>query len=423
MSLLVSRSPIHSVLVRVPCEVNAVMGARMPEPADHRVGKRIAYYRSATRPKMTQQQLADAACIALGTIRKIERGERGVTETTLEAIAAALGVDPIHLRRDRTSAQTAVHDTLPSLSAAIAAYDVPGEGPSRPLPELGAAVTEASRWRLAAQYTRIARTLPHLLTELAHTFHSAPAHLRPRLAQLLVSAYRSADAVGYKFGALDLSARLVELMRWAVPEADDALLSASVAYVRTETFFAARAHSPGLRALEQALDEAPSPGTTNATAVKGALHMRASVIAGRARDAAAAGAHLDEARALAGRIPEGIYYGTAFGPDSVRVHEVSVAVSLGDDHANRALVAAQDWTPPANLPAERRSGFYIELARAQLWCGQPAHAFESLKAARLIAPQHTREHPWVREDAATLRRLKRADSEALTNFAEWCAAI
>ncbi|MEV6997521.1 hypothetical protein AB0N62_07435 [Streptomyces sp. NPDC093982] len=42
--------------------------------------------------------------------------------------------------------------------------------------------------------------------------------------------------------------------------------------------------------------------------------------------------------------------------------------------------------------------------------------------ARRIAPQHTREHPWVREDAATLRRLKRTDSESLTNFAEWCAA-
>ncbi|MEV6513525.1 helix-turn-helix transcriptional regulator [Streptomyces sp. NPDC051642] len=58
------------------------------------VGGRIAYYRSVVRPKMTQRQLADAACVALGTIRKIERGERGVTDATLEAIAQALGVDP-----------------------------------------------------------------------------------------------------------------------------------------------------------------------------------------------------------------------------------------------------------------------------------------------------------------------------------------
>lgn len=386
------------------------------------VGRRIAYYRSVIRPKMTQRQLADAACVALGTIRKIERGERGVTDATLEAIAHALGVDPTRLRADRGPALRAVHDALPALSAAIATYDVPDDGPTCSLISLRTAVDEAVTWRLGAQYTRIVRTLPDLITELARAYHQASAHERSELASLLVSAYRSADAVAYKSGARDLSARLVELMRWAAPESGDPLLAASVAYVRTETFFAARAHASGLRALEHALDSAPSPNEQCQIATRGALHMRAAVIAGRARDAAAAATHLTEARAFADQVTEGVYYGTAFGPDSVRIHEVSVAVSLGDEYVGRALTIANEWKPPLDLPAERRSGFYIELARAQLWSGLADDAFESLKAARRIAPQHTREHPWVREDAATLRRLKRADSEELTNFAEWCAA-
>ncbi|MEU1442862.1 helix-turn-helix domain-containing protein [Streptomyces mirabilis] len=386
------------------------------------VGKRIAYYRSVMRPKMTQQQLADAACVALGTIRKIERGERGVSDATLEALAAALGIDPSRLRVDRDPVHTRVHEAMPALSAAIATYDVPDDGPTRPLDELRTAVAEAARWRLAAQYTRIVRELPDLLAELARAYHEAPAHERHAPATLLVTAYRAADAVAFKFGAHDLSARLVELMRWATHGADDPLLTASVAYVRTETFFAARAHAAGLRALEQAIDSAPAANTAPAIAARGALHMRAAVIAGRARNATASETHLDEARALADQVSEAIYHGTAFGPDSVRVHEVSVAVSLGDDHVSRALTVARDWKPPADLPAERRSGFYIELARAQLWSGLTDHAFESLKVARQIAPQHTREHPWVREDAATLRRLKRADSETLTQFAEWCTA-
>ncbi|GHD71269.1 hypothetical protein GCM10010317_079780 [Streptomyces mirabilis] len=394
----------------------------MPVHANGGVGKRIAYYRSVMRPKMTQQQLADAACVALGTIRKIERDERGASDATLEALAAALGIDPSRLRVDRGPVHTRVHEAMPALSAAIATYDVPDDGPTRPLDELQTVVAEAARWRLAAQYTRIVRELPDLLAELARAYHEVPAHKRHRLATLLVTAYRAADAVAFKFGAHDLSARLVELMRWASPDADDPLLTASVAYVRTETFFAARAHASGLRALEQAIDSAPVPNTAPAIAARGALHMRAAVIAGRARNATASETHLDEARALADQVSESIYHGTAFGPDSVRVHEVSVAVSLGDDHVSRALTVARDWKPPADLPAERRSGFYIELARAQLWSGLTDHAFESLKVARRIAPQHTREHPWVREDAATLRRLKRADSETLTNFAEWCAA-
>ncbi|MFE0887146.1 helix-turn-helix domain-containing protein [Streptomyces rochei] len=394
----------------------------MPALRDGGVGRRIAYYRSVVHPKMTQQQLADAACVALGTIRKIERGERGVTDATLEAIADALGVDPARLRTDRGAAHTRVHDALPALSAAIAAYDLPDDGPTRPVRDLRAAVADAARWRLAAQYTRIVRALPELLTELARAYHAAPAEDRAEIAGLLVRAYRSADAVAYKFGARDLSARLIDLMRWAAPEASDPTLTATVAYVRTETFFAAQAHEAGLRALEQALDASPCPSATPAIAVRGALHMRAAVIAGRAHDDSAATRHLDEARAFADRVPEGVYWGTAFGPDSVRAHEVSVAVSLGNEHVTRALDVASGWKPPKELPAERRSGFYIELARAQLWSGLADDAFESLKVARHIAPQHTREHPWVREDAARLRRLKRADSETLTNFAEWCAA-
>lgn len=394
----------------------------MPALGKGGVGARIAYYRSVMRPKMTQEQLAVAANVSLGTVRKIERGERGVSDSTLEAIADALGVDPARLTTDRGAARTRVHDALPALSAAIAAYDVPDDGPVCPIDDLRSAVAAAARWRVAAQYTRIVRKLPDLLTDLARAYHAAPAHERPELAELLVSAYRSADAVAYKFGAHDLSARLVELMRWAAPEADSPLLAASVAYVRTETFFAARAHTAGLRALEHALDAAPAPCAAHEIAARGALHMRAAVIAGRARDASAADTHLNEARTLAGCVPEDVYSGTAFGPHSVRIHEVSVAVSLGGEHVGRALAVASEWKPPQGLPAERRSGFYIELGRAQLWSGLADDAFESLKVARHIAPQHTREHPWVREDAATLRRLKRADSETLTNFAEWCAA-
>ncbi|MDQ0990540.1 helix-turn-helix domain-containing protein [Streptomyces sp. V3I7] len=387
------------------------------------VGARIAYYRSVLRPKLTQQQLADAAHLSLGAVRKIERGERGVSNATLEAIADALGVDPSRLRADRGPAHTRVREALPALSAAIAAYDLPEEGPVRCLHELRTAVADTVRWRLAAQYTRIVRQLPDLLAELARAYDAAGPQTRPALAGLLVRGYRSADAIAYKFGAHDLSAQLVELMRWAAPKVEDPLLAASVAYVRTETFFAAHAYSSGLRALEQALDELPISDAPPAIAARGALHMRAAVVSGRARDASAAHTHLDQARRCADRVPEGVYCGTAFGRDSVRVHEVSVAVSLGDEHVVRALEVADGWKPPQEgLPAERRSAYYIELARAQLWSGRTDDAFASLQTARSIAPQHTREHPWVREDAATLRRLKRADAESLTNFAEWCAA-
>ncbi|MFD5490758.1 MULTISPECIES: hypothetical protein [Streptomyces] len=150
--------------------------------------------------------------------------------------------------------------------------------------------------------------------------------------------------------------------------------------------------------------------------------MRTAVVAARAGAADDAYNHLNDARTLAEGLPEGIYLGTAFEPSSVRIHEVAVAVSLGGDHIGQALDIARDWRPGEEIPAERRSGYWIEVARAQLWSGNPAEAFKSLKEARRHAPQHVREHPWAREDIERLRRIKRAD-ESLTSYAEWIGAV
>lgn len=172
--------------------------------------------------------------------------------------------------------------------------------------------------------------------------------------------------------------------------------------------------------LQSAIDRAPSPDDRPTRAAVGALHMRAAVVAGRMRDEATARIHLADAKELAGSVREGIYLGTAFGPSSFRVHEVAVAVELNDGPA--ALTAAREWKPPPELPAERRSHYYIDVARAQLWQNLGADAFESLRVARRIAPQHVREHPQVRETLRSLVRSQRSDREALLGFAEWAGA-
>ncbi|GGR61980.1 MULTISPECIES: helix-turn-helix domain-containing protein [Streptomyces] len=393
----------------------------MPTSTAIEVGRRIATFRRARR--MTQADLARAAFVSLATVKAIERGARSPSDDTLDSIAAALAVDPSRIITGSTRTNSRVHAFVPAISAAIAAYDIPADVPPLPLDQLAAEVAQLTEWRLAAQYARIAEHAPRLLTRSLTALHHCTGADRLRAAQLLAVTARSADAVAYKFGHWDLSARLVDLMRWAADQTEDRIAQATAAYVRTETFFAARAHVQGLTALERAIDASPIPIGRETTAARGALHMRAAVIAGRADDSEAAEHHLAEARRLGDTIPEADYDGTRFGPDSVRAHEVSVAVSLGRDHIQTALDVAEEWTPPDSMPAERRSGFWIELARAQVWAGRPDDAFESLKVARSIAPQHTREHPWARDAAATVRRLKRADAESLTAFTEWIGAV
>lgn len=385
------------------------------------VGERIAARRRARR--LTQTQLAAASNVSYAMIRAVERGARRPSDDVLEAIAGALGVDAPQLRTGHAGTERRVHRVLPELSATITGYDIPQGPPGRTPDELADAVRTAARRRLAAQYGQLADEIPSVLVDAIRYVHTAPAHEHSAAARLLASAARSADGLAFKFGARDLSARLIDLMRWAADRSADPFVQAVTAYVRTETFFAARAHAIGLAALEAAVEAAPAPTGRTTAAARGALHMRAAVIAGRDGNTHSADTHLAHARRLTATLPEDTYLGTAVGPDSVRAHEIAVAVSLGPEHVDRALAVAREWKPPAAMSAERRSGVYIELARAQIWAGLYRDAWESLRVARAAAPQHTREHPWARAAAADLRRHHRADAEAVTRFAEWVGAV
>ena len=239
----------------------------MPSIVYRGVGPRIAYERRIA--SLTQADLARAAGIALGTLRKIERGERGISDALLDAVATALDLDPARLLPDKERPDDRVHQAMPALSAVLAEYEAPEDGPCRDLSALGEAVRSVVTQRLGAQYIRIARTVPDLLAELCRALQTAATDDRPAVARLLVDACRAADAIAFKYGARDLSARLIDLMRWAAGQTADPLVEATVAYVRTETYFAARAHAAGLRALERAADLVPRSDRPTALAARG----------------------------------------------------------------------------------------------------------------------------------------------------------
>jgi transcriptional regulator with XRE-family HTH domain len=387
---------------------------------DQQIGDRIAAVRIARR--LTQEQLAACAHVSLSTLRKAEQGTRRVTDRTLEAIAEALRTSPDTLAGKRAQTDSRVHGAIPAIRIAIDGYDLPDDGPVRPVHQLQAAVNTATQQRLASQYARLAETAPPLLTELTRALQGEGAIEHREVARLLAVAYRAVDAVAYKYGYYDLSARLVELMRWAARQAEDPVLDLVAAYVRTEVFFASHNLAAGLKAIEHALDHIPGVVSIAEQAAIGALHMRAAVTAARlTEDSNTVTEHLQAARRLAEKVPEGIYSGTAFGPASLRVHEVSVAVELGD--AAQAVETAGAWKPPESTPAERRSHFHIDMARAQLWLGLREEAFASLREARRIAPQHVREHPYVRDAILTLLRLHSTPPYTLVSFAEWARSV
>jgi transcriptional regulator with XRE-family HTH domain len=394
----------------------------MPGRTAIELGKRIETARHAA--ELTRRQLEEKSGVSYSTIRKVERAERSPSDGILEALARALGRTPDELLDGPGRTDSRVHQAIPALQAAVAAYDLPEDGPVRSLHELAAAVDQATSDRVNSRYGRLAEAIPGLLEELFRAVDQATGEDRRRAAHLLALAVRSADAVAYKYQYRDLSARLVELMRWAAERADNQALTAATAYVRTEVFFSSHRLATGLRALQTAADQLPPPVTTGLAAAAAALHMRAAVVAGRLRDADAARDHLAEANRLAVSVPERLYDGTAVGPHSLQIHRLAVAVELAESSDLHAAVAeARRWAPPRDLPAERRSHYYIDLARAQMGIGRPRHARESIEVARQIAPQHVREHGQVRAELATMVRLDRGRDQQLLALARWAKAV
>jgi hypothetical protein len=201
-----------------------------------------------------------------------------------------------------------------------------------------------------------------------------------------------------------MSARAVELTRWAAGRSGDPQLEMMAAYVRAELFFTGPHPKAGLRTLDTIAGPAPPRRTPSWLAMYGALHMRGAVLAARAGMPGEAADRMTEARAAALQVPDGIYHGTAFGPSSIRIHELAAAVESGD--IARALHLARRWQPPPALPAERRSHFYIEAARAHRWAAHPDQATAALWQARRAAPQHTRCNPAVSETVQALIHIE-----------------
>jgi hypothetical protein len=127
----------------------------------------------------------------------------------------------------------------------------------------------------------------------------------------------------------------------------------------------------------------------------GALTLQRAVTASRVNDPDAAYGHLEQARQIAERLGEGRNdYNTEFGPANVTLHEVAVAVELGD--AGRALRAAAT-VDTTGLSPERQARLLIDVARAHAQRRQVHEAVTALRQAEAITPEQVRGHDVVRQ--------------------------
>jgi transcriptional regulator with XRE-family HTH domain len=396
------------------------MSAPAAHPADgDDAGQAIAAARKARG--LTRRELSRQAAVSLSLLRKIEQGTRPLTPVVRAALSRALG--PIPTAGEGVPAPERITRALPWLSETMDAYDIPPDPPPapRPLSELRSMTGLATTWRLASEYSQLAGLLPGLITDLTAAALADTGHEQGQAFGLLALAYRAADAIADKHGRHDMSARATELIRWAAARSADPLLEMMSAYVRAELFFSGQHARSGLRIIDTITSQVPPVSRVPLLAMHGALSMRAAVLAAHAGMPSEAVDRMAEALAVSQRVPDGVYCGTAFGPGSVRIHELALAVESGD--VSHAITLADRWQPPRALPAERRSHFHIEAARAYCWAGHRDRAVAALWQARRAAPQHTRCSPAVDETVRILIRGSRRPPPSLLQLAAWIGHV
>ncbi|MCK2245260.1 MULTISPECIES: helix-turn-helix domain-containing protein [unclassified Crossiella] len=391
----------------------------MPESIHSDFGDRLRIHRNAAR--LTRKTLAQRAGISFSYLDKLELGERKPTAATVDLLARELGIDPDKLDGDTARRKNKVHDQIPALRTVLDFYDDPDDGPVRPLAILRSEVIECTALRIDSRYGHLIDKLLGLIPELSRARQQVPERQREQVEFLLAHAYRSADGVAYKHGYIDLSGRILEVMRRPVEAANDPLLQASAAYVRTEIYFANKNLSIAQSRLETAIGTMPKATSELATAIRGSLHMRAAVVAARAGEPSDADLHMDYARRYAENTTEGIYYGTAFGPSSVHTHHVATAIEL--DEFDKAVQLARSWTASEDIPAERLSHYHIDLAVAYLWTGNQVAAVQAIQEAKAVAPEHVKEHPRVKEVLTRLARGRRSLDGELLTLARWAGIV
>jgi hypothetical protein len=204
----------------------------------------------------------------------------------------------------------------------------------------------------------------------------------------------------------------------AAERAGNPLLVAAGAFRLVFVFINARHYDQAeetARTAAEALQAMADQDDPQAMSLWGALTLQRAIVAAHVNDPDVAYAQLEQASRVARRLGEGRNeYNTEFGPANVRLHEIAVAVELGD--AGRALRAAQA-VDVSGMSAERRARMLIDVARANAQRRQVGDAIAALLQAEAITPEQVRGHGLVRQLISDLLTMQDRPSQELRDLA------
>lgn len=391
----------------------------MPSQVGEHTGTRIKEQRRLAR--LTQRQLAARLPYSYSLLNQVECGAKPANLDFVAAVAQVLRIDVsvltgqpyvTELQQDRLT------ELIRPIREALDLYDLGGDDtiPERSPGQLVEAAQHLCVLVRATHLRNAARMLPSVITELTTAAWRSGSS---ELWRALASTYRTAHDVSVKLGYYDLSAVALDRMDWAARRASDPCLSAIRQYMRALVYFREGEYRIGQRLITSGHQIMCAAGEDReALAVRGQLHLGASVIAARAEQQTVVDDHIAEATRCAEATGEATrIHWLSFGPTNVAMHRMSAAIEMRqyDD----ALVQAHDIKLPAGLATSRRAHFLIDRARCEMETGHTEAALGSLADARHAAPEQTRYHPGARETIKGLVHLSRRTPDSLGHMATW----
>lgn len=387
------------------------------------LGRRVAFHRS--KRGLSQKELGIRIKRSESWVSQVERGARVVDRmSVLETLAQALDV-PISELAPESNVVAAAAERPPAatiLSLALSSSDalraVLSDAKPVDVEQLGSQVAQVWEFAHDSRYEQVSHLLDRLIPELEYAVRKTTGMDRQRVCAAKARAYHAAAGVLAKMGEIAAAWVAVDRAITAAEDADDPLLMAEGAFRLAIIFQGARRFDLAKRTAESAanalgrLVDADEP---EAVALCGALWLQLAVASARTNDGEQAYAYLDRAREAADQLgTDRTDYNTEFGPTNVLLHEVNVAVELGDaGHALR--VAAK--VDASRLSPERQTRLLIDVARAHAQRRQPQSVVSTLRQAYQIAPEQIQTHPVVRELIEDLLRTDQGSTSGLLELA------
>jgi transcriptional regulator with XRE-family HTH domain len=388
------------------------------------LGRKIATERR--RRGLSQPELARMIDRSVAWVSQVERGVRKVDRmSVLETLATALDVPLAELAAE-APVVAAVTEEPPGASGLrlvlSSAYALRAMLNSRHPPALSALRTKTRQaWDLthAGRYADLTELLRSLVPDLETAARTVPEDQRAEVFELMAAAYQACSAALAKLGEPEAAWIAADRAMAAAERAGNPMLVAAGAFRLVLVFLAARHYDQAeetARTAADALQPRADEGDLQAMSLWGALTLQRAVIASRRNNSDAAYDQLERASQIASRLGERRNdYNTEFGPANVALHEIAVAVELGD--AGRALrVAAAVDT--SGLSPERRARMLIDVARAHAQRRQIAEAITALRQAEDITPEQVREHDLARQIVTDLLTMQDPPSGELRDLAE-----